>query len=433
MEILACGQKVFEQLEKRTKSLLRHMSFYWRIIVGAKEPTGILAYGQTIFEQICHGKKTKSLLRHLNDNVCARTLNGLNEVIVYDEVKKLYFEFEKMFDKKCIRKEIKKEDFMKLIDWYLIANELDYVIHGYFGYNVGMRMESFASTAKREDICVVKNYLNELEKYAVGVEFRGFVVGYFSTPLEQYLKYAREDKDWVYESLGHFYKEGLRGCAQDYAEAAKWYTKAVEKNRWPSAHSCHSLGDLYASGLGVKQDDKQAVHWYYKAAEQGDVEARYKLGNMYSSGRGVTQDDVQAVHWYYMAAEAELPEAQYELGKMCASGRGVAQAAFDHASSAYGKTYTFGRGVGLSAFDHASSAYGKMYTFGHDVAQGDEEAIKWYLKAAEGGVGFAPAQYELGNMYASGRGVARDDEQALYWYNRAAEQGLAEAKDKLGQ
>ncbi|WP_225522165.1 SEL1-like repeat protein [Neisseria flavescens] len=30
---------------------------------------------------------------------------------------------------------------------------------------------------------------------------------------------------------------------------------------------------MYAQGQGVRQDDKQAVHWYRKAAEQGDVQA----------------------------------------------------------------------------------------------------------------------------------------------------------------
>lgn len=50
------------------------------------------------------------------------------------------------------------------------------------------------------------------------------------------------------------------------------------------------------SGEGAIQDDKQAVHWYTKGAEQGDARAQYTLGVMYDNGRGVTQDDKQAVY-----------------------------------------------------------------------------------------------------------------------------------------
>ncbi len=48
---------------------------------------------------------------------------------------------------------------------------------------------------------------------------------------------------------------------------------------------------------GVPQDDKQAVHWYTKSAEQGFAAAQYNLGMMYAEGKGVPQDDKQAVHW----------------------------------------------------------------------------------------------------------------------------------------
>jgi TPR repeat protein len=39
---------------------------------------------------------------------------------------------------------------------------------------------------------------------------------------------------------------------------------------------------MYAFGKGVLKDDKQAVYWYQKAAEQGLAEAQYNLGAMYA-------------------------------------------------------------------------------------------------------------------------------------------------------
>ena len=46
------------------------------------------------------------------------------------------------------------------------------------------------------------------------------------------------------------------------------------------------LGTLYRSGDGVLQDDKQAVDWFQRAADQGYVRALSALGASYWSGRG---------------------------------------------------------------------------------------------------------------------------------------------------
>ena len=62
------------------------------------------------------------------------------------------------------------------------------------------------------------------------------------------------------------------------------------------------LGDMYALGWGVPQDDARAVAWYKKAAEQGDADAQVKLGAMYALGRGVPQDYARAHMWSNLAA-----------------------------------------------------------------------------------------------------------------------------------
>ena len=58
---------------------------------------------------------------------------------------------------------------------------------------------------------------------------------------------------------------------------------------------------MYATGLGVPQDEAEAVRWYRLAAEQGDAEAQFNLGAMYAIGRGVPQDDVTAHMWFNLA------------------------------------------------------------------------------------------------------------------------------------
>jgi TPR repeat protein len=62
---------------------------------------------------------------------------------------------------------------------------------------------------------------------------------------------------------------------------------------------------MYAEGHGVAQDDRQAVSWYRKAAEQGGRgRAISNLGWMYEEGRGVAQDDRQAVSWFRKGCRA---------------------------------------------------------------------------------------------------------------------------------
>ncbi len=85
------------------------------------------------------------------------------------------------------------------------------------------------------------------------------------------------------------------------------------------------LGVGYARGLGVPQDDAEAVRWYRLAAEQGDARAQSNLGSMYETGRGVPQDYVEATRWYRLAAEQGNTDAQSNLGFVYADGDGVPQ------------------------------------------------------------------------------------------------------------
>lgn len=65
------------------------------------------------------------------------------------------------------------------------------------------------------------------------------------------------------------------------------------------------------------------------------------------------------------------------------------------------------------------------------MGQDSNEAVKWYLKAAE--QGHADAQFYLGVAYDNGWGVRQDYSEAVKWYRKAAEQGLAQAQDVLRQ
>ena len=66
-----------------------------------------------------------------------------------------------------------------------------------------------------------------------------------------------------------------------------------------------------------------------------------------------------------------------------------------------------------------------MLDIGRGVPEDNDEAVRWYRKAAEQDT--ARAQYLLGTMYESGEGVHEDEAEALKWYHKAAEQGYGPA------
>ena len=94
--------------------------------------------------------------------------------------------------------------------------------------------------------------------------------------------------------LAFMYDSGM-GVPEDDAEAVRWYRKAAEQG---DAYAQSSLGTRYDNGLGVSQDFAEAVRWYRKAAEQGDADAQSSLGYKYAMGQGVTKDLVQALMWF---------------------------------------------------------------------------------------------------------------------------------------
>ena len=121
----------------------------------------------------------------------------------------------------------------------------------------------------------------------------------------------------------------LEGAERDPSQDQTQTQDAVEAIRLAAeggdASAQFFLGVMYDEGLGVPQDDGEAVRWYRLAAEQGAASAQFFLGVMYANGQGVPQDDGEAVRWYRLAAEQGVASAQFFLGVMYGNGRGVSQ------------------------------------------------------------------------------------------------------------
>jgi TPR repeat protein len=65
-----------------------------------------------------------------------------------------------------------------------------------------------------------------------------------------------------------------------------------------------SLAEMYASGQPFKQDFKEALKWYRKAADQDHPTAQLNLALMYSKGQGAAADPIQAHVWANLATQS---------------------------------------------------------------------------------------------------------------------------------
>lgn len=76
---------------------------------------------------------------------------------------------------------------------------------------------------------------------------------------------------------------------------------------------------------------------------------------------------------------------------------------------------------------NAQYLIGQMYAFGWGVRKSDDDAIRWFRKAAMWSEGTtdpaAPAEYYVGRGYAEGLGVPKDEVESSKWLRRAAAGG----------
>lgn len=197
--------------------------------------------------------------------------------------------------------------------------------------------------------------------------------------------------------------------------------KALQLAKRGDAIAQYNLAAMYEHGDGVEQDDKNAIYWYTKSAEQGNAEAQIKLGFTYETGEGgLAQDYKQAIQWYTKAAESGHAYAQFVLAEKYRKGDIVAK---DDKKALQWYTKAAEQGI-----DYAQLALGYQYAHGEGgLPQDYKQAIRWYTKAAEQGNSYG--QLKLGDLYCL-EGETQDYKQAVQWYTKAAN-GNIEAQIKL--
>jgi TPR repeat protein len=173
--------------------------------------------------------------------------------------------------------------------------------------------------------------------------------------------------------LGMIMLKGLLGQQASVGESMIWLQRAAQQADEENPHAVHELAQLYemappggngkvirderyafqlyeqAARLGYKLsqgrlgkafeygqlgqaiNNRSSIHWYSKAAAQGDVEAELALSGWYLTGsEGILQQsDTEAYLWARKAAMKEFPKAEFAMGYFCEVGIGCPRALED--------------------------------------------------------------------------------------------------------
>ena len=80
--------------------------------------------------------------------------------------------------------------------------------------------------------------------------------------------------------LSLLFGAGLTTPQQAYAQqtSKSKFDQTLELARQGNADAQFNLGQMYAEGIRVGNDEREAVNWYRKAATQGNMKAQFNLG-----------------------------------------------------------------------------------------------------------------------------------------------------------
>ncbi|KAI8148886.1 hypothetical protein BJV82DRAFT_589977 [Fennellomyces sp. T-0311] len=196
---------------------------------------------------------------------------------------------------------------------------------------------------------------------------------------------------------GAMYRFGLAemngelGISRNLRDGHKWLKRSAEAATPQFPHALHELALLHEKGFDsvIFADPDYAVHLYTEAATLGYAPSAFRLGECYEFGRLNCKVDASlSIQYYSIAANQDHPEACFALTA--------------------------------------------WYLMGSDtLAPSEDQAFAWAYRAAS--KGFPKAEYAIGYFYEVGISVPKDMQEAIRWYITAADKGEKRAAARLHQ
>lgn len=235
-------------------------------------------------------------------------------------------------------------------------------------------------------------------------------------------------------SMGWFFmKNG------DEDDALKWWMRAAEVG---NVEACLNLGDFY-----MVRKDMKAKYWYEKAVELGSAKASRGLAVYYQDMEHNTEESLR---WMTDAANKDDTESQFILGNWYRHDEPLIAISWYEKAIEKGDVRAMHRLADtyyqIKDYEHAfywykeaaekgdiecQSHVGYMYTYGKGVDINHKKAGYWIRRAAESG--YSVAQFNLGLFYSRGSiGLEKDERKAFDWFKLAAQQGHSGAQYNVG-
>ncbi|MDZ4833483.1 MAG: protein kinase [Candidatus Melainabacteria bacterium] len=225
-------------------------------------------------------------------------------------------------------------------------------------------------------------------------------------------------------TLGRMFFEGDL-VERNPVEAAFWLHLAADRDD----ESKQLLAVLYLHGQGVEKNIAKSAELLRSLARKGDTDAMVQLAIVLSEMFRPPHDEIHS--WLIQAAELGNRQAREILEDVEGAER-APQAVQEEFKTAIGpqRTASQWRALAEAGDREGQFCLARLLEDGEDV-QGDyEEAVHWFMRAAD--QGHTGAQWHLSACYRSGLGLEPDQSKALELLTRAARGGNSDAQLQLG-
>lgn len=189
------------------------------------------------------------------------------------------------------------------------------------------------------------------------------------------------------------------GISQNDLDAIEYFRRSADLGYAPAQVV---MGYFSETGFHIPQNPSAAADWYKKAAKQDDRLGDWLLGRSYFTGNGAARDLAGAETWLQKAANQGDPFGQYLQGLIKLE------------RNDYSKAADLFRRSAMQGLPQAQEQLGKLLKDGRGVTADKTEAYVWLLLSFQSGNQAAASavqelEAELGsNQVAAAKSQARD-------------------------
>ncbi|CAH1397074.1 unnamed protein product [Nezara viridula] len=313
----------------------------------------------------------------------------------------------------------------------------------------------------------------------------GYQTGLIDNDLKEYYEMLADKGDVSAQvGLGQLYYRGAKGFSRDYGKALLYFQKAAEAGNiiamafmgkiylegdenvkvnlmkaylnfkksadFENAIGQYGIGLMYLEGKYVEKNNRKALFYLSRSADQGWAESLLLLGTMYLHGTELKKDYKMARKYFIMVSQVGHTLGYFNLGQMHASGIGTMRSCTTAVElfKTVAERGNWGTHL-MEAYNHYKNnrynqsfvIYALLAEMGYEVAQNnvaflldnglftyldrDEEnryvraKTYWSRSAMQGN---PSALIKLGDYYYYGLGTKEDYETAATYYRVASEQ-----------